>query len=204
MLHSRYTMTPDNYQFHMEESSHVVAGVFQERPDPRRAQGRRYELPYILLYAVLAVLAGAIGYRRIQRFMDIHRERLNAVFGTRWKRAPAHTAVRDILQGLNEQDLEPALRRHSRVLLSEESEPKGLRLAIDGKGLKGSFDHFLDRQAAQMLSALATQEQLVLGQLAVSDKSNEIPAGEPLIEELGLTDCLFTLDALHCQKKPLR
>ena len=74
-------------------------------PDPRRAQGRRYELRYILLYAVLAVLAGAISCRRIQRFMDIHRKRLNAVFGTLWKQAPAHTAVRYILQGLNEQDL---------------------------------------------------------------------------------------------------
>lgn len=182
----------------------LLLECFRSVPDPRRAQGRRYELPYILLYAVLAVLAGAISYRRIQRFMDIHRERLNAVFGTRWKRAPAHTAVRYILQGLNEQDLEPALRRHSRALLPEEKEPKGLRLAIDGKVLKGSFDHFLDQKAVQMLSALATQEQLVLGQLTVSAKSNEIPAAQQLIQELGLTGCLFTLDALHCQKKPLR
>ena len=178
----------------------LLLECFRSVPDPRRAQGRRYELPYILLYAVLAVLAGAISYRRIQRFMDIHRERLNVVFGTRWKRAPAHTAVRYILQGLNEQDLEPALRRHSRALLSEAREPKGLRVAIDGKVLKGSFDHFLDQKAAQMLSALATQEQLVLGQLAVSAKSNEIPAAQQLIQELGLTGCLFTLDALHCQK----
>jgi hypothetical protein len=81
--------------------------------------------------------------------MDIQRERLNGVFGTRWKRAPARAAVRYILHGLNEQDLKPALRRHSRARVSEAGEPKGLRLAIHGRVLKGSFDHFLDRQAAR-------------------------------------------------------
>lgn len=51
-----------------------------------------------------------------------------------------------------------------------------------------------------MLSAFATQEQLVLGHLTVSEKSNEIPAVQQLIEELGLSGCVFTLDAMHCQK----
>lgn len=116
--------------------------------DPRRAQGRRYELPYILLYSVLAILAGAISYRRIQRFMDVHRQRLNSLFGSTWKRAPAHTAVRYILQRLDEEALEGALRAHSRGLLSQEGQRQGLHLGMDGKVLKGSFDHFLDQKGA--------------------------------------------------------
>ena len=169
-------------------------------PDPRRAQGRRYELAPILLYAVLAILTGAKSYRQIQRFIGVHRERLNALFGTRWKRAPAHTAVRYILHGVQERDLDQALRRHSRGLLLEPEPCAGVRIAMDGKALRGSFDHFLDQRAARVLSAFASDSQVVLGQLSVPEKSNEIPAVQQLIQELGLSGCLFTLDAQHCQK----
>ena len=62
--------------------------------DPRRRQGRRYQLEYILMFSVLAMLCGATSYRKIQRFMNAHRERLNAWFGLAWKRAPAHTSIR--------------------------------------------------------------------------------------------------------------
>src|SRR5213082_943167 len=49
--------------------------------DPRRRQGQRYGLAPLLLFSVLAVLAGATSYRRIRLFIGVHRERLNAAFG---------------------------------------------------------------------------------------------------------------------------
>ncbi len=51
-----------------------------------------------------------------------------------------------------------------------------------------------------MMSALRHVDQIVLAHLMVAEKSNEIPAAPELIEALGLTGCLFTLDAEHCQK----
>jgi hypothetical protein len=75
-------------------------------------------------------------------------------------------------------------------------------VAIDGKALRGSFDRFQDRKAAQILSAFCQNEQLILGHLPVSTKTNEIPMAQQLIEQLSLTGCVYTLDALHCQKKP--
>ena len=51
-----------------------------------------------------------------------------------------------------------------------------------------------------MLSALRQADQIVLAHVLVDDKSNEIPAAPELIEALGVTGCLFTLDAAHCQK----
>ena len=75
---------------------------------------------------------------------------------------------------------------------------------MDGKTLRGSFDHFEDRKAAQVLSALATDSTLVLGHVWITDddgdKNHEIQAAQQLIEALGLSDRLFTLDALHTQK----
>jgi len=51
-----------------------------------------------------------------------------------------------------------------------------------------------------MMSALRHADRIVLAHVMVAEKSNEIPAAPELIEALGLTDCLFTLDAEHCQK----
>jgi hypothetical protein len=75
-------------------------------------------------------------------------------------------------------------------------------VAVDGKTLRGSLERFEDRKAAQVLSALAVGERLVLGHVLIEDKGkdHEMAAAQRLIEELGLVGCVFTLDALHCQK----
>src|SRR3954463_8618970 len=68
-------------------------------PGPRRSQGRRYPLSHLLLFSVLAVLAGATSYRGILSFIGVHRERLNATFGTRLRRAAARTKLRTPVLG---------------------------------------------------------------------------------------------------------
>jgi hypothetical protein len=73
-------------------------------------------------------------------------------------------------------------------------------IAIDGKTLRGSFDAFNDRKAAHVLSAFDVDGQIILGHLAIAEKSNEIPAAQEMIAALGLSGRLFTLDAMHCQK----
>ena len=75
-------------------------------------------------------------------------------------------------------------------------------IALDGKTLRGSFDRFQDQKALQVLSALTTDRTLILGHVLIgtADKSHGIPATQQLINELGLSERLFTLDALHCQK----
>lgn len=65
-----------------------LLAALEQIPDPRRRQGQRYGLAPLLLFAVLAVLAGATSYRRIRLFIGVHRERLNVTFGARFRRAP--------------------------------------------------------------------------------------------------------------------
>ena len=67
--------------------------------DPRRAEGMLYKLPHVLLFAILAIVTGANSYRGIRTFIKMHRKRLNKAFKIGWKRPPAHTAIRYILQG---------------------------------------------------------------------------------------------------------
>ena len=87
-----------------------------EIPDPRRAEGKLYKLPYLLLFSILAVVTGGNSFRAIETFIKVHRRRLNAAFGLHWKRAPAHTAIRYILQGLDPQAVEQVFRRHAAAL----------------------------------------------------------------------------------------
>jgi hypothetical protein len=62
--------------------------LLSEVPDPRRAEGKLYKLPYVLLFSILAVVTGGNSFRSIETFIKVHRRRLNAAFGLRWQRAP--------------------------------------------------------------------------------------------------------------------
>jgi hypothetical protein len=86
--------------------------------DPRRAEGKLYQLPYILLFSILAIVTGANSYRGIRTFIKVQLKRLNKAFKIGWKRPPAHTAIRYILQGLNPADVERVFREHSADLNS--------------------------------------------------------------------------------------
>jgi hypothetical protein len=168
-------------------------------PDPRRRQGRRHPLAPLLLFSVLAVLAGATSYRGILTFIGVHRERLNATFGTRLRRAPAVNTLRDLLHALDPAELEAAFRRHAEQLGGATTAPGRRVIALDGKTLRGSFDHLDDRAAAQVLSAFASEGALILAHQEIA-QGDEVAAARALIERLGLRGVLFTADALHCQK----
>ena len=77
-------------------------------------------------------------------------------------------------------------------------------IAIDGKTLRRSHDGTLGTKAIHMVSAWATASHLVLGQIKVDDKSNEITAIPALLKMLDLAGCLVTIDAMGCQKQIAR
>ena len=173
--------------------------ILREIPDHRRKEGRRFELATVLLYAILSMVAGANSYRQMHEFIRIHRQRLNAAFGLDLRYAPSYTGMRLILRGIDPDALETAFRRHAASLTAPASEDL-TAIAIDGKTLRGSFDAFNDQKAVHMMSALRQVDRIVLAHVMVAAKTNEIPTAPELIEALGLKDCLFTLDAEHCQK----
>jgi hypothetical protein len=175
--------------------------LLTEVPDPRRGQGQMYKLPHVLLFSILSIVTGGNSYRGIVTFIDVHLRRLNEAFGLTWKRAPAHTAIRYILKGLDPADVETVFRRDAARLQTACATPGQASIALDGKTLRGSFDKFGDRAAAQVLSAFATDTSLVLAHVDIAEKSNEIPAAQALLAELGVPrGTIVTLDALHCQK----
>ena len=158
--------------------------LLAEIEDPRRAEGKLYRLPEVVLFAILAIVAGANSYRAIHSFIDVHLAQLRDAFGVKWRKAPAYTTIRGILRQLDPASVEAVFRRHA-AILNDAAEIQGRRhVAIDGKTLRRSFDNFLDRRAAHMLSAFASDTALVLAHLDCDEKSNEIPAVQTLLGSL--------------------
>ena len=170
--------------------------------DHRRKQGQRYELGHILLFSILAILSGADSYLKVQNFIVAHYDTLNEIFDLNWKRLPAHTTIRDIIQGTSGTELEQSFRQYSALLVESKGEKQFV--GCDGKVLRGSFDHFKDQKAVQILSAFVTNSHLILAHEEIASKSNEIPMGQVLMEKLGLSGYIFTFDALHCQQETLQ
>jgi hypothetical protein len=169
-------------------------------PDPRRAEGKLYRLQHVLLFSVFAIVSGANSYRGIQTYCKAHLRALNKAFKINWKRAPAHTAIRYILQGLDATNVEKAFREHSANLNGVPDSADVCVIAFDGKTLKGSFDNFNDVKAKQVLSAFAVDTALVLAHIEIDEKSNEIPAVQKLLAELDVAGRIVTCDAMHAQK----
>jgi len=176
--------------------------------DPHRPQGQCYSMSHLLLFSVLAVLAGATSYKIIA-FIALQRDRLNAVFGAGFRRAPAVNTLRHLFLALGPDDIEVAFRCHAHGL-SACSTPGALRtVALDGKTLRGSveprgspgFDHLTERQAVHVPSVFASDAALVLAPQELAGVPDEITAVPKLMAELGVTGVLFTADALHCQKE---
>ena len=127
---------------------------------------------------------------------------LAELFDLNWKRRPAYTTIRDIIQGTSEAELERCFREYSQALAANGGEKQFI--SCDGKVLRGSFDHFRDQKAIQVLSAFLSEEHLILAHAEIAAKTNEIPTAQRLLAELGLSGCVFTFDALHCQTETLQ
>ena len=76
----------------------AFVSMLSDIEDPRRDEGKLYRLPYVLLFAILAIVSGANSYRGIHSFIDVHLSRLRRAFGLTWRNAPACTTMRGIIR----------------------------------------------------------------------------------------------------------
>ncbi len=67
--------------------------------------------------------------------------------------------------------------------------------------LRGSISRFEEQKALHQISAYDIKEDIILGHIDVKEKSNEIEAVQRLLGQLNLKGVLYTMDAMHCQKK---
>lgn len=177
-----------------------VVTFFAELPDPRSPLGRRHQLGDLLTIAICGVICGAESWTEVAQF---GRDKL-AWFRT-FLALPHGIASHDTF-GRIFALLDPeAFERCFVAWMESLADRSGRRIvAVDGKTLRHSFDHAWDQAAVHMVSAFASANRLVLGQIATEAKSNEITAIPKLLELLDLRGAVITIDAMGCQKEIAR
>jgi predicted transposase YbfD/YdcC len=174
----------------------LFAPFFADLTDPRIDRGKRHALLDILILALCATLGGADGWADVERFgkakLDFFRRFLALPNGI-----PSHDTFGRLFARLDPAALLACIQgwlAAVRAAIDREL------VAIDGKALRRSFDPAAGRGPLHLVSAWACEARLVLGQVAVDAKSNEITAIPLLLELLDLEGCVVTIDAMGCQR----
>jgi predicted transposase YbfD/YdcC len=175
----------------------LIARMFVEveAHDPRAGNARHF-LTDILVIAILAVLCGCNDYPGIVEYaldeQDWLKQFLRLPHGI-----PSISTFRRIFAVLRPGVLEQWMRRWSGELAGT---LEGKQIALDGKTLRRSFEKGWDKDPLHLVTAWCVQENLVLGQIAVEEKSNEITAVPKVLESLDIRGAIVTVDALNTQK----
>jgi predicted transposase YbfD/YdcC len=165
----------------MKEISPLFEGVY----DPRRSNATRYE----------STLSGGETCSDMALYGRLKEDFLRR-FLTLRHGIPSHDAFSDLFNALDPENFQTVLLR----LVKDFADDLDGVIAIDGKALRRSFDKASKRSALHLVQAFASSTQLVLGQVAVNEKSNEITAMPKLIELLDIKGRIVTADAMHTQR----
>jgi hypothetical protein len=169
---------------------------FAELDDPCWGNAQRHALDEIIMIALLASLCGAETCVDMALF-GRSKEPLLRRFLRLPGGVPSHDTFSRVFRLLDPVAFEACFARYLAAL----SERVQGVVAIDGKAARRSFDRQSGQAPLHLISAWACEQRLVLGQLRVEDKSNEIPVVPELLALLALDGCIITADALHCQDK---
>ena len=171
---------------------------FRKLPDYRKNKVRNTHPGEILFLALLAILSGADGFEDIALWMKVRKKELSR-FLCRPFVAPAYTTIRNIFLGIDTKAVEK-IQQHWGHQLSEHGSDTITIVAADGKTMRGSQNKEMNEKARHIVSLFLTDKKLTIAQREVDEKSNEIPALLALLDDLKLTNCVITVDALHTQK----
>jgi predicted transposase YbfD/YdcC len=172
---------------------------FAALTDPRcpHAPNSRHLLMDILVIAVCAVISGAEGWEDLEEYGKANAAWLGDLLDLPYG-IPGHDTFRRVLSRLVPEELTQCFLAWTNALSAASG---GDIVSIDGKTLRHSFDHATSTAAIHMVSAWASANRLVLGQLKVEEKSNEITAIPALLRLLDVTGAVVTIDAMGCQKE---
>ena len=179
-----------------EPASARLFDAFAQVSDPRSTNAR-HQLFDIFVIALCAVISGAEGWEDMEEYGQAQAEWFKQFLALPHG-IPSHDTFRRVLSRLKPDELTQCFVRWTEALRASLD---GEVVAIDGKTLRRSFDHAASKGAIHMVSAWANAHRLVLGQLKVADKSNEITAIPQLLQMLDLEGATVTIDAMGCQKE---
>lgn len=182
-----------------EEQEPTTASImeyFARVPDPRIERSRLHSLTSILVISLCAVISGADSFVAIETY-GVAKQTWLKTFLDLPNGIPSHDTLGRVFAALNPIGLAEAFRKWVTAVARL---TKGEVVAIDGKTLRRSFRKAGSGAFVHMVSAWATSQRIVLGQVKTEEKSNEITAIPRLLKLLDIKHCFVTIDAMGCQK----
>jgi hypothetical protein len=180
---------------------HKLIDSISKIKDPRRGAGQRHKLVFVLLIVIMATINGYYGYRAMGDFVKRNKKDLINHFKPKKKRLPSFSTIRRVVQGIKFDELANIFYIWAKEYIEIS---KGEWLNIDGKGIKGTVSeaHSSQQNFINLVSVFVEKRGMVLcvGKV-INSKESEIPIVQQSIKLLDLEGVVFTLDALHCQKK---
>jgi predicted transposase YbfD/YdcC len=165
---------------------------FSKVTDPRKDRTRDHKLIDIIAIAICAVICGAEGWVDIELFGKSKLHWL-ATFLELPNGIPSHDTFGRVFSLIDAQQFQLAFYEW---VWAVNDILQGQVINIDGKCLRGSDDKRLGKRAIYMVSAWAVENEIVLGQRKVDEKSNEISAIPELLKILAISGCIVTIDAM--------
>jgi predicted transposase YbfD/YdcC len=188
-------MQPAAGEFEAIDETVVFLDNFKDLPDPRQLGKVTYPLGEVLVLCLLAVLGGAETFVDIARFGE---KKIGLLRRFRPFRdgTPSHDHLGDIFATLDATAFQRCFVAWVAALTGAPSDV----IAIDGKTLRRSYQKKGAKAPIHMVSAFAARQRLVLGQVKVAEKSNEIVAIPALLDMMAIEGAIVTIDAMGCQR----
>lgn len=181
-----------------------IIALLKTLKDHRRKQGKRHPLEVVLLIIIMAIMAGAKGERAIARFSKNNKEALIKALRIERKEVPTRSVIKGVIENIDFNALQGLFYKWAlRIVKIKEKDI----ISIDGKAIRGTVKNSHDKfqNFVSLVSVFASKRKQVLTTTKIeTQKENEIPKVQELIEMLDLKGVTFTLDALHCQEKTVK
>ncbi|MEO5562167.1 MAG: ISAs1 family transposase [Chitinophagaceae bacterium] len=184
----------------MEKPKSII-DFLSQIPDPRRGAGQRHEQVFVLLIVLMSTMSKCYGYRAIGDFIQRNKADLIKHCKPAKDRVPSFFTVRRVLMGIDFSLLSKQFRKWALQYVSIAEQEW---ISIDGKAISGTLsnNHNSHQHFINLVSLYCSKQKLVIGNALVSNsKDSEIPVVRQLVEALDIKGVIFSLDALHCQKK---
>jgi hypothetical protein len=175
--------------------------LLSELNDHRRAQGRMHELRLVIVLVIMATMSGFHGLRAIGDFIKKNQKELTEIFKPRNSKLPSYLTAGRVLQNVDFDELTEIFHKWTIGYVEID---KGEWISIDGKAISGTVSSYRDKRQnfINLVSAFSSKKKQILriGKIN-NNKESEIPKVRELIKMLDLKGVIYTMDALHCQKK---
>jgi predicted transposase YbfD/YdcC len=179
----------------------ALYACLQTIPDHRDRRGRQYPLASLLMIGVLAKLAGQDSSRAMAHWANLRTHELSQLFHLKRERMPHYSTWSRVLgHAVEPAEVEQVLGQFF-IRTVRRSEPKrgSLHLALDGKTLRGTIPLGASR-GVHLLAAYLPKQGVVLAQMQVDEKSNEITHAPKLLKQLDLRGVVVSGDAMFDQR----